>query len=177
MPSGPPLPDAPRVLVRCDHPRGAWAARVLRQKAREFLPRLGRSAELSVLVTTDRAVRSLNRRWRRVDRPTDVLSFAQDARGAMLGDVVVSLDTARRQATELALPLSDELARLLAHGLLHLLGHDHHRPAEAQRMARAEEGLLGGAGLVRASPATRHRARGARKDATHGRVGAPEVAR
>ena len=66
----------------------------------------------------------------------------------MLGDVVISLDTARRRAREDRRPVRDELARYLAHGLLHLLGHDHLTEPQARRMARAEAKLLGGAGMV-----------------------------
>jgi probable rRNA maturation factor len=92
-------------------------------------------------------MRRLNRDWRGKDRPTDVLSFAQreGAGGAprgLLGDVVISVDTARRQAAERAAPLAHELDRLLIHGVLHLLGYDHeHSAAEARRMQRRERQL------------------------------------
>ena len=92
-------------------------------------------------------MRRLNRDWRGKDRPTDVLSFAQaegpgGAPPGLLGDVVISLDTARRQAAERAAPLGAELDRLLIHGVLHLLGYDHERsPAEARRMQRRERAL------------------------------------
>ncbi len=112
--------------------------------------------ELSLVVETDRGIRALNASHRKIDRPTDVLSFPQlgprptpHAPRPILGDVVISLDTARRQAAERGASLSDELRRLLAHGLLHLCGHDHHAPRAAARMARAEERLLGRAGMVR----------------------------
>lgn len=139
--------DADSLLVRSEHPQGAYAVRVLRTNARRYLAELGASG-LSVLVVDDRTIRRLNREWRRKDRPTDVLSFEQDRRSGLLGDVVISLDTARRQAAEGSRALSDELTRLLAHGLLHLLGHDHLAPADARRMARAEVALLGSIGLV-----------------------------
>lgn len=140
-----------RVLVRAEHPRGAYATRVLRGHARRFLSQralVPAGAELSVLLATDPAVRALNRTFRKKDRPTDVLSFEQDSTRGLLGDVVISLDTARRQASEGGRPLSDELARLLAHGLLHLLGHDHQRADDARAMADAEIRLLGTVGLV-----------------------------
>ena len=67
---------ANQILVRSEHPEGAYAARVLRQRSRLFLARLGLDeAELSVVVTTDAQIRALNRKWRKKDRPTDVLSF------------------------------------------------------------------------------------------------------
>lgn len=113
--------------------------------------------ELSVLLTTDTAIRTLNRDWRRKDRPTDVLSFPAgdpppgNTGPRPLGDVILSLDTARRQARLARRPLGAELELYLAHGLLHLLGHDHHRAADARRMAALEDRLLGGQGMVQAA--------------------------
>jgi probable rRNA maturation factor len=104
-------------------------------------------AELSLLLVSDAVMRRLNRAWRGRDRATDVLSFAQaegpgGAPPGLLGDVVISLDTARRQAAERAASLGSELDRLLVHGVLHLLGYDHERsPAEARRMRRRERAL------------------------------------
>lgn len=137
-----------RILLTADHPASAWAVRVLRRAARTFVQSVAPGGELSIVVTTDREIRKLNRQWRGKDKATDVLSFTQDPKTGLLGDVVISLDTARRQASEGGRPLSEELERLLAHGLLHLLGHDHEKPAEARRMAKAEVALLGQVGLV-----------------------------
>lgn len=142
-----------RVLVRIElartrEKRGAYAARRLRAFARRFLSTLQVRGELSVLVVDDAKIQELNRVWRSKDRPTDVLSFAGAEGTGLLGDVVISLKTAERQAAERSRPLSDELARLLAHGLLHLLGHDHEEAAAARRMAGAELQLLGTVGLV-----------------------------
>jgi probable rRNA maturation factor len=101
-------------------------------------------AELSVLLVSDREIHRLNRAWRGKDRPTDVLSFSQQegdgaAPSGLLGDVVISVDTARRQAAERGESLRRETERLLIHGVLHLLGYDHERsPAEARRMQRRE---------------------------------------
>jgi probable rRNA maturation factor len=144
------------VHVRSEHARGAAAARRLRRRAARFLAALGRAdAELSLLLITDAGIRRLNREWRGKDRATDVLSFphAEPNHGTLLGDVVISLDTARRVARELRRPIEDELDRYLAHGLLHLLGHDHERPADADRMAEAEDELVG-EGMVSASGVT-----------------------
>jgi len=126
-----------------------YAARVLRRTARIQVARLGLGGELSVALVGDRRMRALNRQWRREDHATDVLSFPQH--GASIGDVVISLDTARRQARQGGWSLAAELRRLLAHGLLHCLGHDHHTPAQARRMAAAERRLLGREGMVGAS--------------------------
>ena len=125
----------------------ALAARLARH-ARRILRGLGLDgAELSVVLVADREMRTLNRRWRGRDRPTDVLSFAQrEGRGGapdgLLGDVVISVDTARRQARQRGETLGREADRLLIHGLLHLLGYDHERSAaEARRMQRRERTL------------------------------------
>jgi probable rRNA maturation factor len=94
----------------------------------------------------------LNRQWRKKDKATDVLSFPllevaelRRASGAVeLGDIVISLDAAKRQAAEQGHSLLDELDLLLVHGLLHLLGFDHElSPAEAARMRKLEKKILG----------------------------------
>jgi rRNA maturation RNase YbeY len=125
---------------------GGYAARVVRAAAVRQLGRAGARGELSVLLVGDAKMRRLNRSYRGTDRTTDVLSFPQG--GEVVGDVVISVDTARRQAREGGWPLSRELQRLLAHGILHCLGHDHHQPREARRMAAAERRLLGREGMV-----------------------------
>jgi probable rRNA maturation factor len=113
-------------------------------------------AELSVLLCSDAVIHALNRDWRGKDRATDVLSFAQregegGAPAGLLGDVVISLDTAARQARERGETLGRECDRLLIHGLLHLLGYDHERSrAEARRM-QARERALGRALAARRS--------------------------
>ena len=122
----------------------ALAARLARRARRLLALLRRRDAELSLVLVSDAVMRQLNRDWRGVDRPTDVLAFAQaegpdGAPPGLLGDVVISIDTARRQAAGSAAPLGAELDRLLVHGVLHLLGYDHERsPAEAQRMRRRE---------------------------------------
>ena len=82
---------------------------------------------VSVLLCGDRRMRTLNREWRTKDRPTDVLSFpsGEDGPAAFLGDVAIDVPYAARQALRLGHPLRREVQVLLAHGLLHLLGHDH----------------------------------------------------
>ncbi len=123
-------------------------ARRLAGRARRMLDVLGLgSAELSLVLVSDRVMHDLNRDWRGKDRPTDVLAFAQSEDGpapeGLLGDVVISVDTARRQAGSLGHSLVVEADRLLVHGLLHLLGYDHERsPAEARRMQRKERAVL-----------------------------------
>ena len=108
-------------------------------------------AELSVSLCDDEAIRALNAEWRGKDAPTDVLSFPQGETppGAPrhLGDVVISVDTAARQAAGLGHRLDDELGVLLTHGLLHLLGHDHHEEEARAAMRAEEERLLRRLGL------------------------------
>src|SRR5512147_2369256 len=114
-------------------------------------------AELSILLLGDGAMRRMNREWRAVDRPTDVISFPAAAgpgpRG--LGDVAISLDTAVRRARAEGRPWGAELDRYLAHGILHLLGFDHRRPRQARQMAAGEEALLSGEGMVGAAMGAR----------------------
>lgn len=99
-------------------------------------------ASLSIALVGDRAIRRLNRIYRGKDRATDVLSFAGDlAARRMLGDVVISLDRAARQAAGYDATLDREVRRLLVHGIAHLLGHDHERPRDRKRMLCLERKL------------------------------------
>jgi rRNA maturation RNase YbeY len=153
------------VALRCDGADGREFAASLRGAAKALLHLLDRDrAELSILLTTDAAIRKLNSAFRGKDMPTDVLSFPQlddgaEPRGShaelrevandaappvMLGDVVISLTTAIRQARAMRLPPELRLRALLIHGLLHLLGYDHERSsAEARRMFARERELAG----------------------------------
>lgn len=149
-------PPPERVLTEVAHPQGKRHGARLTADAARYLDALGlEDVELSLSLVGDTAIRRLNRTWRQKDAPTDVLSFPADPMPAgfpgprLLGDVVISLDTAKRQARSHRRPLEEELSRYLAHGILHLLGHDHERsPAEARKMARLEEKLLGVRGMV-----------------------------
>jgi probable rRNA maturation factor len=86
---------------------------------------LGVSGEIAVVLAGDRMLRRLNRDYRGKDKPTDVLSFRGDGGEAGLGDVVISVDTAERNARGLGRTLPEELDVLALHGFLHVLGHDH----------------------------------------------------
>ena len=99
---------------------------------------------VTVAVVADRRVRDLNRRYRRTDVPTDVLSFPADEPGE-LGDVVIALGVARRQARQAGHSLATEFRVLALHGLLHLLGYDHER--DAGQMRRLEQRLRHAGGL------------------------------
>lgn len=127
---------------------GVRAADVRRDAAR-MLRILGVDGELSIALIGDAEMHALNRDWRGKDRPTDVLAFAlregEDAalHPEVLGDVVISLDTAARQAAARGATPADEVRVLLAHGILHLLGYDHERsPAEARRMFGKQRAIL-----------------------------------
>ncbi|MDI6710020.1 MAG: rRNA maturation RNase YbeY [Thermoanaerobacterales bacterium] len=108
-------------------------------------------AEVSVALVDDAYIRELNREYRGVDAPTDVLSFTmgeedpdadEDEPYLLLGDVVISLPTAVRQAGEYGTDLPREAARLAVHGTLHLLGYDHQRDEDAARMEALEAEIL-----------------------------------
>ena len=118
----------------------------LKRRAERMLRALSLpEAELSILLCDDATIHALNRTHRRKNKPTDVLAFAlregkvlAGAEG-LLGDVVISLDTARKQASARGHSLWFEVTLLLAHGLLHLVGYDHRTDDEERRMnARAD---------------------------------------
>jgi probable rRNA maturation factor len=124
---------------------------LLRSVARKILSASGcPDARLSVLIVDDAAIREINRDWLGKDRPTNVISFAmQEGEGCgvqvgLLGDVVISAETAARDAREAGTPVEHELCFLLLHGTLHLLGYDHERgtAAEARRMEAREQELF-----------------------------------
>jgi probable rRNA maturation factor len=102
----------------------------------------GLAGEVSVLLTTDEGIRGLNRRFRKKNKATDVLSFpVDDLQFGNAGDLVISVETAARQAEEHGHSLAVELRVLMLHGLLHLAGMDHE--ADGGEMARAEFALRG----------------------------------
>jgi probable rRNA maturation factor len=148
---GPRRPSAARGLAR-------WLARVAPRRAR---------GAVTVAIVGEARMRTLNRTWRGVDRPTDVLAFPSGEpdgplRGRRwgpsiprpLGDIVIALDVARRQARRLGHPLATELRVLALHGLLHLVGYDHERDrGEMRRIERRllRKGGLGGGLLARSA--------------------------
>jgi probable rRNA maturation factor len=144
-----------RVDIKVSHPKGKALEPQLHALAKSFMSELGISSrELSISLMTDRGIRKLNKKWRRKDKPTDVLSFPagempKGTPGPLpLGDIVISMDTARRQAKAGKRTLDAEVARYLAHGLLHLMGFDHENEADAQKMSAQESKLLGEQGMV-----------------------------
>jgi probable rRNA maturation factor len=133
------------VVEEGPHP-GVTPAEMAR-RARRMLQALQMpDVELSIVLTGDDQIRILNRIYRKKNRPTDVLAFSQlegqaMGSGALLGDVIVSVPTARRQAAERGWDVAAEVTMLLAHGLLHLLGWDHETPAKDRRMRRETQRL------------------------------------
>jgi rRNA maturation RNase YbeY len=137
------------VFVQVDVRSVALGRTRLRGLAEAVLKLLGEaSSDLSVSFVGDLRMRRLNRRFRRKDRSTDVLAFAFregraphnfHGRASHLGDVVIALPTAERQAKAANRALEEEIMALLIHGVLHLCGYDHERGrAEAVRMQRKE---------------------------------------
>jgi len=146
-----------RLLLRVRGKRTYSRARILRLSSFVLARVKGRAferrAELSVVMTGDGEMRRLNKAFRGKDRTTDVLSFpllegkrlVAGGKGDLpLGDVVVSLPQAARQAKARGVPVRDELDLLLVHGLLHLLGHDHVTGPQEKRMFGLQTRLLKG---------------------------------
>jgi len=146
-------PDSSRLLIAVTDSRGRPVrAPGLRQWLASVAPARARGG-LAIALASDAEVRALNRRYRRKDQATDVLSFpALGARTAesgsdLLGDLVIATGVARRQAAAAGHSYSTELKILALHGLLHLLGYDHHAADDNGRMARLEARLRRRGGL------------------------------
>ena len=136
------------VFVRTGLRRTLLRLPAIRNLIERILSAVGESkATLSIEFIGDRRMRRLNAQYRGRDMTTDVLAFAMregpGPRSVLLGDVVISVPRAAKQAAEHGHPVERELAVLLIHGVLHLLGYDHERSAaEARRMRRKERALL-----------------------------------
>jgi probable rRNA maturation factor len=149
----------PALAVELNQPCARWrrelpgAARLSVAAARAAVAGAGKAlaapAELSLVLGDDGLLRRLNRLWRGRDEPTNVLSFpAEDGRPRaadaplLLGDVVLAFETVALEARAQGKPLADHLRHLVVHGVLHLLGYDHARAAEARRMEALERRVL-----------------------------------
>ncbi|MBI5560176.1 MAG: rRNA maturation RNase YbeY [Deltaproteobacteria bacterium] len=140
--------------------RDSSGTEIQRRKIKEILKAilkdLGLSGcEVSIVLTDNPGMKELNRKYRRINKPTDVLSFPMESppalpfkkgaapRDIMLGDIVISTEKAREQAKEYGAGFYEEMTRLLIHGVLHLIGYDHVKGgSRAKRMKEKEEGLL-----------------------------------
>lgn len=114
--------------------------------------------EVSVLLTDDETIQAINSEYRGIERPTDVLSFPMFERadlpdtfkeGISLGDIVISMERMRAQAKEYGHSEERELAFLVTHGMLHLLGHDHEEESERLEMERLQDEILDELGIRR----------------------------
>lgn len=109
---------------------------------------IDKNLKVSVFVTNDCEIQSINKDYRNIDKPTDVLSFPQFDKiedimdGALLGDIVISIDTLKKQANENEIDVKREAAFLIIHGFLHLLGYDHIDEGEEEVMYDLQENIL-----------------------------------
>jgi probable rRNA maturation factor len=120
---------------------------VLRRAIAEAADVSTKHAELAIVLTDDSRIRALNRVWRGIDKPTNVLSFpgkASPAQGAsaLLGDIVIAYETTAKEALAQGTPFLHHLAHLTVHGFLHLRGYDHEADGEAEAMERLERDIL-----------------------------------
>jgi probable rRNA maturation factor len=142
----------PTLVSRRGRQRPRLATERIRTLSLCMLDALGLGdAELSILLADDATIRELNHRHRGKDSPTDVLAFPVDEKPVrnaprILGDVVISLETALRQARSRRRNLLAEVRFLLAHGLLHLIGYDHATRIQKRRMDAATRRLIRAAG-------------------------------
>jgi probable rRNA maturation factor len=122
------------------------AHRLIEDAITAAAPRSAGKTEVTIVLTDDAAVRKLNRRWRRRDRPTNVLSFpapiVHKRMPRFLGDIVIAYQTVAAEAKARRIPLNHHLVHLAVHGFLHLLGYDHESDDEAERMERRERKIL-----------------------------------
>jgi probable rRNA maturation factor len=111
-------------------------------------------SEASLTLVSDEEIRSLNRQYRKIDRPTDVLSFVMnepnyETKAVMLGDIIISVPTAKAQAAKYGHSLEREMLFLTVHGMLHLLEYDHQNKADEQIMFAKQEEVLQKLGISR----------------------------
>ena len=145
------------VLVHSEHWKNAAAAKnVVRRALKQAATALStKTAELAIVLTDDAAMRRLNRNWRGIDAPTNVLSFATKNSGDQLdeqsggqfvgnhlGDILLAYETVKREAHRDGKAFDHHLAHLVVHGFLHLLGYDHGNDAQARRMETTERAIL-----------------------------------
>lgn len=153
MPSIAPLTADILVTAPC------WEAKpdaeALVQRAIEAAARhaSAEGSEVAIVLTDDSGIRTLNRDWRGIDKPTNVLSFPSapppgtDASARMLGDIAIAYETTRREAESKHKPFADHLSHLAVHGFLHLVGYDHENDADADEMENLERAILASIGV------------------------------
>jgi len=112
--------------------------------------------EVSIVLTDDASIQKLNREWRKIDKPTNVLSFpalpptgagGPDDAPRMLGDIAIAYETLRQEADDERKPFADHLSHLAVHGFLHLIGYDHEIDDDAEAMEALEQEILAQLGI------------------------------
>lgn len=161
-------PQFCELIIDSEHPalevEGAWLD-TLQALAQEVIEtELGQTAEVSLVLVDDPRIQELNKEYRDKDVSTDVLSFPmyefaqpgeliegepEEGGALLLGDIIISLDTAIRQADDYGHSLQREISFLFLHGLLHLVGYDHEEEEDKKLMRQQEERYLAGHGLAR----------------------------
>jgi len=132
----------PSVRVFLDHPSLRTGLSAFEKEASRLLAKEGAaSRRTDIVLSGDSLLRKLNKKFRRKDKPTDVLSFAFNEPG-FLGEIYISLDRAKKQAREYGLSFRDEIRRLMVHGLFHLLGYTHYRKKTRSAMEKKESVYL-----------------------------------
>ncbi|MFN3947360.1 MAG: rRNA maturation RNase YbeY [Aquificaceae bacterium] len=133
-----------KILVRKD--KGKISTRWIKAIVERLLNLQGmQGVEISIYLTDDQVIRDLNRSYRGKDKATDVLSFTLDepvGEYHLLGEIVISIDTAERQAKDLGYSLEEEIKRLLVHGFVHLLGYDHELGEKEEKVFKQVEHRL-----------------------------------
>lgn len=147
------------ILIECAIEAGDWAQlpeletlanRALFAVIEKTQSDLPENCEISLLFCDDPFIQSLNKQWRGTDKPTNVLAFPSGgdlSLSLLLGDIVISFDTANVEAQVEGKSLAGHVSHLLVHGCLHLLGYDHMDDAEAEEMERLERDILNELGI------------------------------
>jgi probable rRNA maturation factor len=124
------------------------------EAAAQQAPVSAEAAEVAIVLTDDSGIRTLNRDWRGIDKPTNVLSFpaavqtpASGAQPRTLGDIAIAYEITRREAESEHKPFAHHLSHLAVHGFLHLIGYDHETDADAERMENLERSILASLGV------------------------------
>ena len=145
-------------LVECEAWSGhegfeALASEVIAWALAATKIKLAKGAEVSLLLCDDARIRDINREWRGLDKPTNVLSFpaaprALLAKSPAVGDIAIAYETVAREAVDEGKTFRDHYMHMVAHGFLHLLGYDHETDAEAEEMEGLEISILGALGVA-----------------------------
>lgn len=154
------VPPATEVLVTADCWQYEHDVEIIIHRAIEAAAAMVETptadAEVAVMLTDDAGIRTLNRNWRSIDKPTNVLSFpalqpttapGPDDAPRMLGDIAIAYETTRAEADAEQKPFAHHLSHLAVHGFLHLIGYDHETDEEAETMESLERDILAQLGI------------------------------